>query len=155
MSENTLTGAGTPTPYSNNLVPNWACPFPTFTSFIGPTNVCGTLANPPSAGTALDCTAGTLRSSSHNNDGPGWALANQVGTFANINGGGNLTIEGSFPFTNSGHPHGFNLGFCDGAVRFNSNSIDGTVYAKIITPAGSKLPIYAKQMPVAQDAFIQ
>jgi prepilin-type processing-associated H-X9-DG protein len=154
LSENVLTGAGSPSPYSVNLVTNWAAPLPTFTSFYGPTNVCGV----PSAGTALDCTTGTGQYSlapTGDNDGPGWANANKVGTFVNINGGGNLTLEGSFPFTNSGHPHGFNLGFCDGAVRFLSNTIDGTVYAKIITPAGSKLPIYAKQMPVAQDAFIQ
>ena len=47
------------------------------------------------------------------------------------------------------------MGFCDGAVRFISNTIDGTVYSKIITPAGSKLPVYLKQMPVEQDAFIK
>ena len=50
-------------------------------------------------------------------------------------------MKGSFPFVSSGHPTGANFGFCDGAVRFISNTIDGTVYAKIITPAGSKLPI--------------
>jgi prepilin-type N-terminal cleavage/methylation domain-containing protein len=150
LSENTLTGAGTPTVYSNNLVPNWACPFPTFTSFIGATNICGT----PSASSMLDCTAGVLQPS-NDNDGPGWAQANKVGTLANINGGQNLTIEGSYPFSNSAHPAGLNLGFCDGAVRFISNTIDGTVYSKIITPAGSKLPLYCKQMPVEQDAFVQ
>ena len=46
------------------------------------------------------------------------------------------------------------MGFCDGAVRFIINTIDGTVYSKIITPAGSKLPVYLKQFPVEQDAFI-
>jgi len=150
LSENTLTGAGTPTPYSDNLVPNWACPFPTFTSFIGATNICGT----PAAGTSLDCTAGILAPSG-DNDGPGWANANRVGTLANINGGQSLTIEGRYPFSNSAHPAGLNLGFCDGAVRFIRNTIDGTVYSKIITPAGSKLPLYCKQMPVEQDAFVQ
>jgi hypothetical protein len=154
LSENTLTGAGVPTPYSDNLVPNWACPFPTFTSFIGATNICGT----PSASTALDCTGGGSPgplTPSGDNDGPGWGNANRVGTLANINGGQSLTIEGSYPFSNSAHPAGLNLGFCDGAVRFISNTIDGTVYSKIITPAGSKLPLYCKQMPVEQDAFVQ
>ena len=42
------------------------------------------------------------------------------------------------------------MGFCDGAVRFIRNTIDGTVYSKIITPAGSKLPLYCKQMPVVR-----
>ena len=46
------------------------------------------------------------------------------------------------------------MAFCDGAVRFISATISGTVYAKIITPAGSKLPIYARQLPVEQDAFV-
>jgi prepilin-type processing-associated H-X9-DG protein len=155
LSENILTGAGSGSAYSANIpVTNWAIPLPNFTSFIGPTNVCGV----PSASTALNCTTGTGPYSlapNGDNDGPGWAFANNPQTFVNINGGANLSIEGSFPFGNSGHPHGINMGFCDGAVRFNSNSIDGTVYAKIITPAGSKLPIYCKQMPVAQDAFIQ
>jgi hypothetical protein len=32
---------------------------------------------------------------------------------------------------------------------------DGVVYAKIITLAGSKLPVYARQLPVQQDAFAQ
>ena len=53
------------------------------------------------------------------------------------------------------------MGFCDGGVRFINNTIDGTVYAKIITPAGSKLPLPTdstginglKQLPVNQDAF--
>lgn len=45
--------------------------------------------------------------------------------------------------------------FCDGAVRFISATINGTVYAKIITPAGGKLPLYARQLPVEQDAFTQ
>jgi prepilin-type N-terminal cleavage/methylation domain-containing protein len=149
LSENTLTGAGTPTPYSDNLVPNWAAPFPTFTSFIGATNICGT----PSPTAGLDCTAGPLTPNG-DNDGFGWSMANKVGTLANINGGQNLTIEGSYPFSNSAHPAGLNLGFCDGGIRFISNTIDGTVYSKIITPAGSKLPLYCKQLPVEQDAFV-
>ena len=62
---------------------------------------------------------------------------------------------GFFPFSNGAHSGGCNMVFCDGAVRFISANLDGTVYAKIITPAGSKLPIYARQLPVAQDAFAQ
>ncbi len=71
-------------------------------------------------------------------DGLGWAFANKVGTFANISGGQSLTIEGQYPFSNSAHPGGCNMGFCDGGVRFISNTIDGTVYAKIITPGGQQ-----------------
>jgi prepilin-type N-terminal cleavage/methylation domain-containing protein/prepilin-type processing-associated H-X9-DG protein len=146
ISENTLTGVSVaPTNYSNSLNTNWACPLPNWTSFIGPSNVCG-------VPTAVDCTAGQL-APTNDFDGLGWSLANKTGTFANINGGQNLTVEGEYPFSNSAHPSGCNMGFCDGGVRFISATIDGTVYSKIITPAGSKLPLYCKQLPVEQDAF--
>jgi prepilin-type processing-associated H-X9-DG protein len=88
-------------------------------------------------------------------DGQGWQLVNQVGTYENINFGQNLSIKGSFPFSNSAHSGGCNMVLCDGAVHLISSTINGTVYAKIITPAGSKLPIHAKQLPVEQDAFAQ
>ena len=128
VSENVLTGVSTSSAYVPGSFPtNWACPLPTFASFIGPTNVCGT----PAAGTSLDCTStglGTLLGASVttlDQDGPGWANANKVGTLANINGGGNLTIDGGYPFSNSSHPSGVNMGFCDGGVRFVTNTIDG------------------------------
>jgi prepilin-type N-terminal cleavage/methylation domain-containing protein/prepilin-type processing-associated H-X9-DG protein len=150
LSENVLSGVSTGTAYSLGIPTNWACPFPTFTMFIGSSRVCGTV----SATTGADCTAGTLTPVG-DQDGPGWAQANQSTTFENINGGSSLTIEGSYPFTNSSHPGGANMGFCDGAVRFVTSSIDGTVYSKMITSAGSKLPAYCKQLPVSQDAFAQ
>jgi prepilin-type processing-associated H-X9-DG protein len=147
MSENTLTGVSVvPSPYSCNFPTNWATPMVTFTSFFAP-NVCALGSNDCTASAALLAPLGDI-------DGIGWSLANKVGTFTNIGGGQSFTIEGSYPFSNSAHPGGCNMGFCDGGVRFISNSIDGTVYSKIITPAGSKLPLYCKQMPVEQDAFI-
>jgi prepilin-type N-terminal cleavage/methylation domain-containing protein/prepilin-type processing-associated H-X9-DG protein len=150
MSENTLAGVSSGSPYSLNFATNWACPLPTFCMFIGATNVCGV----PSAGAGLDCTLGpAVLQATGDNDGPGWVNANRVGTLANINGGSNLTIDGSYPFSNSSHPSGCNMAFCDGGVRFISNTIDGTVYSKLITSAGSKLPQYCKQMPVNQDSF--
>ncbi len=145
LSENTLAGAGTPSVYSKNTETNWACPLATFCMFIGPPAVCASNG---------DCIGGQLQPQAEV-DGPGWSFSNRAGTYENINFGQNLTIKGSFPFSNSAHPGGCNMLFCDGAIRFVSAAIDGTVYAKIITPAGSKLPIYAKQFPVAQDAFTQ
>lgn len=146
LSENTLAGAGSPSTYSKNTETNWAAPLATFCMFFGSPAVCGT---------GGQCIAGQLQPQGSSADGPGWALANQVGTFENINYGQNLTIKGSSPFSNSGHAGGCNMAFCDGAVRFIPATIDGTVYAKIITPAGGKLPIYARQLPVSQDAFVQ
>ena len=150
LSENVLTGVSTGTAYSLNYQTNWACPFPTFAMFIGSSNVCGT----PSTSTGANCLSGTLTPVG-DTDGPGWAHANLNSTFTNINGGSSLTIEGSYPFSNSSHPGGTNMGFCDGAVRFITNTIDGTVYSKMITPAGSKLPAVIKQLPLSQDAFAQ
>ncbi len=156
LSENTLAGVSAGSPYSTSSAvvtqTNWACPLPTFTMFIGPTNVCGA----PSSSAGLDCTAGTLQANTTTGaDGVGWAQANKVGTYANINGGGILTLEGGYPFSNSSHPAGCNMGFCDGGVRFVTNTVDGTVYSKMITSGGSKLPFYCKQLPLNQDSFTQ
>jgi len=123
--------------------------------FIGSSAVCHASSYNCTTGNILapasvTATAGTA---SGDQDGPGWAYTNKVGTFQNINFGQTLTIEGSFPFSNSGHPGGCNMMFCDGAVRFIPSTIDGTVYSKLITAAGSRLPLYCKQMPVSQDAF--
>jgi prepilin-type processing-associated H-X9-DG protein len=153
VSENTLTGVGSPSPYSVQLESNWASPMPTFSSFFGSSNVCSATV-PIVAGTQLNCTTGLLKPNG-DIDGATWANANKNGTLQNINFGQNLTIEGSFPFSNSSHPGGCNMVFCDGAVRFIRAQIDGTVYSKILTPAGSRLPLYAKQMPVSQDDFAQ
>jgi prepilin-type N-terminal cleavage/methylation domain-containing protein/prepilin-type processing-associated H-X9-DG protein len=155
LTENTLTGISTPTPYSSNLETSWAAPMPNFSSFIGSSNVCSTTI-PITASTTLNCTAGvSLLQPNADIDGPTWANANRTGTYENVNFGQNLTIEGSFPFANSAHPGGFNMVFADGAVRFLTAQIDGTVYSKILTPAGSRLPLYAKQLPVSQDSFVQ
>ena len=154
ISENTLAGVGGQTSlYSpGGVETNWACPFPQFTVFIGSSSVCG-------VPTSTNCSKGYppgpgILQPTGDVDSGLWSFANKVGTYANINGGRTLTQEGGYPFSNSGHPAGCNMGFCDGAVRFISNTIDGTVYSKIITPSGSRLPVYLKQMPVEQDAFI-
>jgi prepilin-type processing-associated H-X9-DG protein len=155
VSENTLAGYATPNAFTAGYEGNWAAPQPTLSTFIGSSAICAansyncaTTPFPlaPSNATSSGTVSGDL-------DGVGWANANKVGTFQNINFGQNLTIEGSSPFSNSGHPGGCNMMFCDGAVRFITNTIDGTVYSKLITPAGSRLPLYCKQMPVSQDAF--
>ena len=136
---------------AGGVVPsNWACPLPTFCMFIGATNVCGT---PSSAG--LNCTTAYLTPTTNPQvDGANWRYANEPSTLANINGGqGALNVEGGYPFANSAHATGCNMGFCDGGVRFISKTIDGTVYAKLITSAGTKLPANVMQLPLNQDPF--
>ena len=153
LAENTLVGvAPAGSQYSGNKETNWACPLPTFCMFLGSDQVC------PSQNCYSDLKAQGSAGGPYT-DSPNWARANLLGTYENINFGQSFTTEGQFPFANSGHPGGCNMVFCDGATRFINSTIDGTVYAKIITPAGSKLPagdssgIPMKQFPVSQDAF--
>jgi len=152
VGENVLAGYAPPGASSTpqgGFETNWACPFPTFCMFIGSDDVCGTSG---------DCYANQAASYVSGADSALWAFANMKskGTFKSINyGTQNLTKEGYSPYINSGHPSGANFVFADGAVRFLSDSIDGTVYAKIITPSGSRMQTPFKQMPVSQDAFAQ
>jgi prepilin-type processing-associated H-X9-DG protein len=114
-----------------------------FTSFIGASEVC-----------YGGCASGSL-TPANGADGKAWTFANKIGNYDNINGGQSNAFEGSYPFSNSAHPGGCNMGFCDGAVRYIKSTIDGIVYSKIITPQGSKLPPYCRQLPVNQDSFSQ
>ncbi|OJW16261.1 MAG: hypothetical protein BGO49_18925 [Planctomycetales bacterium 71-10] len=147
IGENTLVGYSTGTTFSGGLETNWAAPWPTFSLFMGSDNVCG---DSGACGTTLGGTTGGTAAA----DAQNWVLANANGTKENMGYGQSLTIKGSFPFVTSGHPNGSNFAFCDGSVRFISNTLDGSVYAKILSPAGSKLPVPFKQQPVSQDAFI-
>jgi prepilin-type processing-associated H-X9-DG protein len=144
--ENMLVGYSVGSPVSGGLQTNWACPFPNFCVFIGSDKICATTSNPNLCDAApLAPTAGAV-------DGPNWVNANAVAV-EKINYGYKLTVEGSFPYLNSNHGGGVNTVFCDGACRFIKDTIDGTVYSKLITPAGSRLPDMNTQMPVSEDAF--
>jgi type II secretory pathway pseudopilin PulG len=148
IAENVLVGASSINPYTATVPTNWASPQPTFCKFMGSNKVCTNYGG--------DCTAGQLAPlppPNNDQDGPGWLQANRVGNFDNIAFGQSLTLEGSFPFSNSSHPTGGDYAFCDGRVQFLTNTINGDVYAKILTPAGSRLPIYCKQLPLEQDAI--
>jgi prepilin-type N-terminal cleavage/methylation domain-containing protein/prepilin-type processing-associated H-X9-DG protein len=154
LSENTLTGYSTGNQITGNQATNWAAPWPTFSMFIGSRAVCSATPIPASSG-MLDCTSGILTPPAQDTDAVSWAYSNFPGNGENINYGLNLTDEGSFPYSNSAHPGGFNCVMCDGSVKFLSATIDGTVYSKILTPAGGKLPLGFKQFPVSQDAITQ
>jgi prepilin-type N-terminal cleavage/methylation domain-containing protein/prepilin-type processing-associated H-X9-DG protein len=146
LGENTLVGYSTGSQWSGGIATNWATPLPNFCMFTGSDNICGPMG-------ACSTVFGTAATYSTIDDAAPWRQANQIGSYENISYGQNLTIKGTFPFVTSGHPSGCNFAFCDGAVRFIPNTIDGAVYSKIITPAGSKLPVPYKQLPVNQDAF--
>jgi prepilin-type N-terminal cleavage/methylation domain-containing protein/prepilin-type processing-associated H-X9-DG protein len=124
---------------------NWSCPHPNFMGFIASERVwsgSGGLSSstaPPSGGQDL----------------AGWVFANfknpasdPLATYASINYGLNLSDDGTCPYPNSNHPGGVNMLFCDGSAKFITDSINGTVYSKLITPAGSRLPSVFRQFPV-------
>ncbi|MDX2037391.1 MAG: DUF1559 domain-containing protein [Isosphaeraceae bacterium] len=147
-SENFLAGASNGSTYTGGVPTNWACPHPNFVMFIGSDSIC------PSG----NCSSGlrvSTDSTGTQTDGPGWANANNKNSttvLEYINVGQDLTDEGSAPFPSSNHGGGVNMLFCDGSVKFISDTIDGTVYAKIITPNGGKLPPPYRQLPVDADA---
>jgi prepilin-type processing-associated H-X9-DG protein len=139
IGENTLVGVSRWNRYSGGLHTNWACPLPNFTTFLGSDDVC------QSKTSETDCLAGQLKPTPKGETGQGWSWANHQGSFERVSYGQKFTTEGSFPFANSGHPGGNNFCYCDGSVRFLSTTIDGSVYARLITPAGSALPAQIRQ----------
>jgi prepilin-type N-terminal cleavage/methylation domain-containing protein/prepilin-type processing-associated H-X9-DG protein len=153
VAENLLAGANPGNTYSGNTITNWACPHPNFVTFIASDNICGPARTCYSMGD-LGATGGTI-------DGPGWGRANQVGSYENVNFGVNLTDEGSFPYPSSYHAGGINVVMCDGSAHFISDTVDGIVWSKLITPAGSKLPNIQnpttsynyRQLPVDADVL--
>ncbi|WP_422927214.1 DUF1559 domain-containing protein [Singulisphaera sp. PoT] len=139
--ENALVGYSPKgSPFSGKRETNWACPLPNFVMFIGSDDICR------SENSAIGCLAGQLATTPRGIDGRGWRKSNLVGTHQNINFGRKMTVEGSFPFANSHHPDGSRFVFCDGSVRFLSDPIDGTVYSKLLTPAGESLPEAIRQL---------
>jgi prepilin-type N-terminal cleavage/methylation domain-containing protein len=147
LSENKLAGASAGTIISNGVTTNWAAPHPNFMMFIASDNVCtlGTTTSPNcSSRTDLKPTLGTT-------DGAGWARANFKGSFEDINYGRNLTLEGAFPYPYSDHPGGIVVTMCDGSTKFITQDINGTVWAKLITPNGQTLPPLYRQLPVSSS----
>jgi prepilin-type processing-associated H-X9-DG protein len=151
-SENLLAGASQGSAFTSQAPTNWACPHPNFIMFVAsdnicPGGVCGTgLAGNPSTG----------------QDGPNWTFANFKGpvggqpSYEFINFGQNIPTEGAFPYLSSNHSGGVNALFCDGSVRFLADTVDGTVYSKLVTPSGSKLPGGPngfKQFPLSSDEY--
>jgi prepilin-type N-terminal cleavage/methylation domain-containing protein/prepilin-type processing-associated H-X9-DG protein len=151
LGENLLTGYSTGNTISGGILTNWACPLPNFAMFMGCDSVCVSPQSPQ----RTNCIGGQLApltTQLTTVDGPGWAAAN-VRSAGGINSGIYFTLEGSSPYANSYHSGGANFVFCDGSTRFIQQTIDGTVYAKILTPNGGMLPPILRQMPVSEDSF--
>ncbi|MEW4568755.1 DUF1559 domain-containing protein [Tautonia sp. JC769] len=157
LTENTLAGASTTSPYAqvsgSPVVTNWASGHPNFVAFMASDDVC-------TSGTgSTNCTDGQLAPRAGTGgrfvDGPGWALANNKNTRENLNGGRAVGIEGGYPFPNSLHPGVIIAVMCDGSTKIISDTIDGTVWAKVMTPAGEYLDTPFKQLPVNQSDIAQ
>lgn len=164
LSENVLAGyaeAGNayaglqnaPTPPAPVI--NWAAPHPNFVMFFGSDNVCnggsGQCYNDAGLAPFMEAGSGTPET------GPSWGFANRNGTQENINASLSLGFEeGGSPYASSRHPGGVNVVMCDGSARFISDTIDGRVWAKLLTPAGGSLPTqYYKQTPLGQDEVLR
>jgi len=72
-----------------------------------------------------------------------WRKANGMDALDNaqripesINGA--LYADDGWPYLNSLHPGGVNVVMCDGSTKFLSNDIDGKVFAKLISPGGTR-----------------
>jgi prepilin-type N-terminal cleavage/methylation domain-containing protein len=144
LSENHLAGASQGNAYSSNIATNWATPHPNFMMFLASDNVCA-------SGTGKCTTSGDLTPVAGQTDGTGWARANQAGSYENINSGNSLTDEGSSPYPNSKHNGGVVTVMCDGSTRFVKTDVDGTIWSKLITPAGQQLPSSFNQLPLTSD----
>jgi prepilin-type processing-associated H-X9-DG protein len=163
LGENTLVGysvaGANPLP---NTETNWACPHPNFTSFMASDNVCDGGGQPGVGnGNCFSALLGPVTNASTGvqTDGPDWEYSSHPGTYENVGYGQNLTNKGFFPYVSSGHPGGHNVVMCDGSVHYIRNTMSGLVFSKLITPAGSKLPLATptvapnglRQLPVNQD----
>ena len=147
MSETLLIAENVNAGYNPN-VSNWGAAAPTAVMFLASARVCsGGAAAIPATSNCLG--GGTLvGTGSTGVDGKGWSLSNQLGSFENISYGANAGLpEGQSPFANSLHNGLLIVGMCDGSVRTINSSIDGTVYSKLITPAGQKL-VGGRQFPL-------
>lgn len=144
LSENCLAGASPGNTYSGKVVTNWATAHPNFVMFMASDNVCNN---------GLCTKTNDLTPTRGTSDGSGWARANQPATFESINYGSSLTDEGSFPYPCSNHADGVIVTMCDGSAKFIKSNIDGTVWSKLITPAGQTLPTQFNQLPLRSDDF--
>jgi len=147
-TENIHAGASSSSGYVGNNPTNWGCPHPNFVMFIASDQVWSNGATGLTAN-GTDTGANTTSWQFANYKGP----ANASAVEESINYGLNLGTEGGSPYPASFHSGGINVLFCDSSVKFLSDTIDGTVYAKLITPAGSRLPNAIRQLPVDASAI--
>ncbi len=147
LSENFLAGYSVGSPYANGAPEtNWATAHPNFVAFMASDNVC---TGPMASSSCSDNDNLSPRPNDENvfETGPSWIFASLSGTNEAINDGSLVSEEGGHPFLNSKHPGVVITTFADGSVRTMRTTIDGSVYARLITPAGETMSPFYKQMP--------
>jgi prepilin-type N-terminal cleavage/methylation domain-containing protein len=148
LTENTLAGSS----QLGTVAMNWATAHPTYVAFMASDDVC-------TGGAATKCSDMTdlspvTTAGQPSVDGLGWARANNrnSGTGEYINVGTKMGgEEGKSPFPNSYHPGLVVVTMCDGSTKIITETISGTVWAKLITPAGGNVPLKYKQLSVSAD----
>jgi prepilin-type N-terminal cleavage/methylation domain-containing protein len=143
LTENLNAGVGSQAPWGAELS-NWALAHPFNTSFfiapIGDKNQSVVDAIPLWQMQAPD--AFDWNSVNKKGDLP-WTLheiGTANGTFtAGINNFIAGQYEGIAPYPNSGHGAGVHIAMCDGSARFISDNINGPLFAKLVSPAGSMM----------------
>ena len=109
---------------------NWACPHPYNTSFFVQAPMIASTAGVTVFDTATITNATVYDYGRANTRGP---------TTGGINGDITGLSEGNFPFPNSYHSGGVHILTCDGGVRFMADTIDGGVWARLVTPDGGRI----------------
>ena len=157
LTENTLAGASQGSPYAGGRDTNWATAHPNFVAFMASDDVCNSGDDSTMCTTPNRLRPDTYRAPADPKfyDGLGWQSANLATTKENINGGRNSATEGGFPFPNSLHPGVIICVMCDGSAKKIASGIDGTVWSKVMTPAGESLDVAFKQLPVDASAIGQ
>jgi len=154
LTENIQAGASRGSTLTGNVDTNWATPHPNFMMFIGSDKICpgGKCRTSPTAAQPSLTSNGST-----GQDGADWDNANTKngGNLEYINYGLQVAIEGTSPYPSSNHSGGINVGMADGSMKFITDSIDGTVWAKLITPNGNKMPPLYKQNPLSSDEWSQ
>jgi prepilin-type processing-associated H-X9-DG protein/prepilin-type N-terminal cleavage/methylation domain-containing protein len=62
-------------------------------------------------------------------------------------------FEGAAPWPSSLHKGGVNVAFCDGSVRFVSETLDGRTYVSLVSPQGSRVEGALAQVLIDDASF--
>jgi prepilin-type N-terminal cleavage/methylation domain-containing protein/prepilin-type processing-associated H-X9-DG protein len=126
-------------PGSGLIEGTWANPHPLFAAFhmsddfCDPTGKCN-------IGESVTVNSGDQRFTVQRAD---WARANSLDARDNAQQlpesfNGAIFADKGWTYLNSLHPGGVTVAMCDGSARFISNDIDGTVFAKLMSPGGTR-----------------